>query len=50
MAELEIGTIEDMGEEVQVWVAGRNSRKTTIRWQFTTKDARIKLQHPYPKI
>jgi hypothetical protein len=62
MAELEIGVmsrqclnrrmekIETMSDEVQAWVAKRNSRKTTIHWQFTTKDARIKLQHLYPKI
>ncbi|MDR0759368.1 MAG: hypothetical protein LBF74_04575 [Treponema sp.] len=45
-----IGTIEAMSDEVQAWVAKRNSRNTTIQWQFTTKDARIKLQHLYPKI
>jgi hypothetical protein len=62
MAELEIGImsrqclnrriaeIAEMGDEVQAWVTRRNSRKTTIHWQFTTADARIKLQHLYPKI
>jgi hypothetical protein len=62
MAELEIGImsrqclnrriagIEEMGDEVAAWVSKRNSRKTTIQWQFTTADARIKLQHLYPKI
>jgi hypothetical protein len=62
MAELEIGVmsrqclnrrmeeIAAMRDEVQAWVAKRNSRNTTIHWQFTTKDARIKLQHLYPKI
>jgi predicted AAA+ superfamily ATPase len=45
-----IGTIEAMSDEVQAWAAKRNSRNTTIQWQFTTKDARIKLQHLYPKI
>ncbi|MDR2049319.1 MAG: IS630 family transposase, partial [Treponema sp.] len=42
--------IEEMRDEVAAWVTERNSRKTTIRWQFTTPDARIKLQHLYPQI
>jgi hypothetical protein len=62
MAELEIGIlsrqclnrriagIEEMCAEVAAWAARRNSQKTTIHWQFTTADARIKLQHLYPKI
>jgi len=62
MAELEIGvmsrqclgrriaTIEKMTAEVQSWVTQRNNEKSTVRWQFTTADARIKLQHLYPKI
>jgi hypothetical protein len=45
-----IGTIEEMGDEAHAWVAKRNNRKTTIHWQFTTANARIKLQHLYPKI
>jgi hypothetical protein len=62
MAEVEIGIlsrqclnrriegIEEMSDEVAAWVTRQNSRKTTIRWRFTTADARIKLQHLYPKI
>ena len=62
MAELEISvmsrqclgqripSIEKMAAEVQAWVAQRNSEKATVRWQFTTADARIKLQHLYPTI
>jgi len=57
MAELETGvmsrqclgrripTIEKMTSEVQSWVAQRNNSKSTVHWQFTTADARIKLQH-----
>jgi hypothetical protein len=45
-----IGTIQDMAREVQSWVTERNNHKTTVRWQFTTADARIKLRHLYPKI
>jgi hypothetical protein len=62
MAELEIGimsrqclgqripSIEQMDIEVRSWAAQRNSQKSTVRWQFTTADARIKLQHLYPQI
>ena len=62
MAELEIGvlsrqclgrripSIEEMSAEVQSWVIQRNNHKTTVHWQFTTADARIKLQHLYPRI
>ena len=62
MAELEIGvmsrqclrqripTIEKITAEVQAWVTQRNNEKATVRWQFTTADARVKLQHLYPRI
>jgi transposase len=62
MAELEIGVMsrqclrrriassEKMKSEVQSWVTQRNNGKTSVHWQFTTADARIKLRHLYPKI
>ena len=62
MAELEISvmsrqclgqripSIEKMADEVQACVTERNGQKKTARWQFTTADARIKLQHLYPRI
>jgi hypothetical protein len=62
MAEMEIGVmsrqclgrriaaIERMAAEVQSWAVQRNNQKTTVRWHFTTADARIKLQHLYPRI
>jgi hypothetical protein len=62
MAELEIGvmsrqclgrripSLEEMAHEVKSWVTQRNNHKTTVHWQFTTADARIKLRHLYPKI
>jgi hypothetical protein len=34
--------------EVAAWVVQRNAAGTTIDWQFTTTDARIKLRHLYP--
>jgi hypothetical protein len=36
--------------EVATWVRRRNQASTTIAWQFTTADARIKLQHLYPSL
>jgi hypothetical protein len=62
MAELEISVLsrqclarripsmETMASEVKAWVTDRNQQKTTVKWQFTTADARIKLRHLYPKI
>jgi len=62
MAELEIGVlgwqclnrriadIETMEREVQTWVSRCNDERGTVRWRFTTSDARIKLQHLYPRI
>jgi len=62
MAEVEIGamsrqclgrgipSLEEMVNEVKSRVAQRNSTKTTVRWQFATADARIKLQHLYPRV
>jgi DDE superfamily endonuclease len=32
----------------QAWAQRRNDAKATIRWQFTTADARIKLERLYP--
>ncbi len=38
--------------EVQIgrWVAERNSRRSRVRWQFTTDDARVKLCRLYPSV
>ncbi len=30
------------------WAAARNDETATVRWQFTTEDARIKLKRLYP--
>lgn len=34
--------------EVAVWEGQRNAVRTTIDWQFTTSDARVKLKRLYP--
>ena len=36
--------------EVAAWETARNEAKRKVRWHFTTKDARIKLQRLYPVI
>jgi hypothetical protein len=32
------------------WAAERNAEQRTVRWQFTTTDARIKLRRLYPDV
>jgi hypothetical protein len=39
-----------MEREVAAWTTARNDAATTIDWQFTTDDARIKLKRLYPAI
>jgi hypothetical protein len=36
--------------EVETWEMHRNNRPKPINWQFTTKDARIKLKKLYPNL
>ena len=62
MAEIEIGVmcrqalakpLPDMDSfiaQIVAWTMLRNSECSTVNWQFTTKDARIKLKHLYPVI
>jgi len=35
---------------VEAWQHHRNNMNAKINWQFTTKDARIKLKKLYPSI
>jgi hypothetical protein len=37
-------------EEIDAWQHDRNASHTKADWQFTTKNARIKLKHLYPAI
>lgn len=62
MAEIEIGvmnrqclgtytsTKEELERKVASWCKQRNLAKSTVNWQFTTADARIKLKALYPVI
>jgi hypothetical protein len=62
MAEIELNVltgqclnrrIDDIGivrKEVRAWQEFRNNRNAKVNWQFTTKDARIKLSRLYPTL
>ena len=41
---------ESLQQEVEAWEERRNYQFRTVDWQFTTADARIKLQRLYPSI
>jgi hypothetical protein len=41
---------ETLKQEVAAWERVRNRVATTVDWQFTTADARIKLKKLYPVI
>lgn len=60
MAEIEIGALKKqcldrrmadpqlVASEVAAWYTRRNLFQSTVHWQFTTRDARIKLHRLYP--
>jgi hypothetical protein len=41
---------EALTRAVDAWLIDRNERGVGVNWQFTTKDARIKLKHLYPSL
>ena len=43
-----IGTIATVRRKTAAWEARRNSISLTVRWSFTTANAREKLQRLYP--
>jgi hypothetical protein len=45
-----IDTIAKLRKEIRAWQQDRNRNKKTIKWQFTTTDARIQLHSLYPVI
>lgn len=62
MAEIEIGimnrqclnrridNINTIRSEVNAWAECRNNQNSTINWQFTSEDSRVKLKRLYPTI
>jgi len=45
-----ISTMGEIKEQVDAWKIHRNNKNSKINWQFTTKDARVKLKRLYPSI
>ncbi|WP_049765313.1 hypothetical protein [Alkaliphilus metalliredigens] len=45
-----IPDIETLQTKAYLWEQNRNESQKGVNWHFTTKDARIKLQHAYPQI
>lgn len=42
-------TFEELEHDASAWYMQRNQAQSRVNWQFTTQDARIKLQHLYPQ-
>jgi hypothetical protein len=45
-----VASKEDLQQQVQEWYQIRNQKQTKVDWQFTTKEARIKLKRLYPSV
>lgn len=45
-----IATMKKIKEEVEAWQSSRNNKNSKINWQFTNKEARVKLKKLYPSL
>lgn len=45
-----ISTMNKIKQEVEEWQIQRNNKNSKINWQFTNKEARVKLKKLYPSI
>jgi len=45
-----IENLRTIKTEVKAWQSHRNNKDAKIKWQFTTRDARVKLHRLYPSI
>jgi len=45
-----IDNLNEIQDEVEAWQKQRNNANSRIDWQFTTKNARIKLKRLYPTL
>lgn len=45
-----IGSPDELKKELAAWQQERNSNASTVKWRFTTSDARIRLRHLYPQL
>ena len=43
-------TIEKITEQVDAWQTNRNTKNKKINWQYTNREARVKLKKLYPSI
>ncbi len=62
MAEIEIGILsrqcldrripdeDTLRREIAAWEAPRNAQRATVKWRFTSSNARVKLDRLYPDI
>ena len=41
---------DTLKRQIASWEERRNAARPQIKWQFTTQDARIKLQSLYPSV
>ncbi|MCL2118835.1 MAG: hypothetical protein FWH27_10465 [Planctomycetaceae bacterium] len=41
--------MDEVRKQAAAWTAWRNDHAKGVHWQFTTDDARIKLDSVYPK-
>jgi hypothetical protein len=45
-----IDTLPKLRKEIRAWQIERNEKEKTVKWQFTTADARIQLHSLYQVI
>ena len=45
-----VGTKAELEKQIESYQNRRNAKQAKVNWQFTTKDARIKLKRLYPSI
>jgi hypothetical protein len=45
-----VSSKEELIRQVEAWYSNRNEKVKKVDWQFTTKDARVKLKRLYPTI
>jgi hypothetical protein len=50
LGERRIASKEQLQQELTAWATQRNNQQRGVIWHFTTKQARTKLLHLYPKI
>jgi hypothetical protein len=45
-----IGDAAELTNELAAWDSCRNNDGSSVKWRFTTADARIRLRHLYPQV